>query len=261
MTTIAGFLHVAALGLAASFAIAAMAWLASLPLRDVSIVDSAWPVLVLAPPCVAFMILPQVGVRAYALLSLATLWALRLAVHITRRHWGKQEDRRYRAIRERNEPHFAWKSLYLVFGLQAVLAWLVSMPLLATIGSDATWSWLDLTGIVLFAIGLGFETLADAQLARFTRESRNRGRVMTGGLWRYSRHPNYFGEFCVWWGLWLVALSSGAWWTAVSPLLMTILLLQISGVPLLERDMAKRRPDYASYAARTNGFFPWKPRA
>jgi steroid 5-alpha reductase family enzyme len=253
--------HAAAFGLAATTAIALLAWAASVALRDVSIVDSAWPLLVLAPVCVAVLVLPQAGPRASVVLLLAGAWAVRLAGYITWRHWGHEEDHRYRAIRARNEPHFAWKSLYLVFGLQAVLGWMVAMPLVGAVAGDAPWRWLDTLGIALFGLGFAIETLADAQLAQFKADPANRGRVMAYGLWRYSRHPNYFGEFCVWWGLWLVALSAGAWWTVVSPLLMTVLLLRVSGVALLEKDIGQRRPGYGAYVARTNAFFPWRPRA
>lgn len=253
-------MQVAALGAAASAVIALLTWLVSLPLRDVSIVDTVWSVLVIAPAAVAAALLPALGPRAFVVLLLAGLWALRLAGHITWRHWGHEEDRRYREIRARNEPHFAFKSVYLVFGLQALLAWIVSLPLIAALAGTAPWSWLDGIGLALVAIGLVFESVADAQLARFNADPANRGRVMAWGLWRYSRHPNYFGEFCLWWGFGLVALSAGAGWALVSPLLMSVLLLRVSGVTLLEKDIGARRPGYRVYVARTNAFFPWRPR-
>ena len=252
-------LHIAGLGLAACCAVALLVWVASVPLRDVSIVDSAWSLLVLAPVLVALALAPQPGPRAPWLALLAGAWALRLAVYITWRHWGQPEDPRYQEIRARNEPGFAMKSLYLVFGLQAFLAWLVALPVVASVQSTAPWHWLDATGIAMFVMGLAIETVADGQLAQFKADPGNRGRVMAQGLWRYSRHPNYFGEFCVWWGLWLVALAAGAWWTIVCPVLMTVLLLKVSGVTLLEKNIAERRPAYHAYAARTNAFFPWRP--
>lgn len=261
MNDVAALMHAAALGFAAGLAIAVAVWAASVALRDVSIVDSAWSALVWAPAGVALWALPQPGPRAAVVLGLAAVWALRLAAYITWRHRGQDEDHRYRAIRARNEPHFAWKSLYLVFGLQAMLAWVVALPLLGALASPAPWGWLDAVGIALFVLGFAIEAVADAQLARFKADPGNRGRVMAGGLWRYSRHPNYFGEFCLWWGLWLVAASAGAWWTVVSPLLMSVLLLKVSGVVLLERDIGERRPAYRHYAARTSAFFPWRPRA
>ena len=261
MTDLGAIPSVAAIGLIAAVVLAGAVWVGSVLLRDVSIVDSVWSLLVLTPAVVAAVMLPHTGPRGATVLLLAGLWALRLAVYITWRHWGHDEDHRYQAIRARNEPHFAWKSLYLVFGLQAVLAWCVSMPLLATLASDVPWRWLDGLGILLFAVGLAIEAIADVQLARFKADGSNRGRVMASGLWRYSRHPNYFGEFCVWWGLWLVALAAGAWWTVVSPLLMTVLLLKVSGVSLLEKDIGERRPAYRAYVSKTNAFFPWRPRA
>lgn len=254
------FLQAALLGLGAGAALAFVVWVASVRLHDVSIVDSAWSFLVLLPALVVAAVLPQPGVRAAVVLLLAGAWALRLAAHIAWRHRGQPEDRRYQAIRRRNEPYFAWKSLYLVFGLQALLAWVAAAPLMAAVASPAPWRWLDALGILLFGIGFAFEAVADAQLARFRADPHNRGQVMTRGLWRYSRHPNYFGECCLWWGLWLLAAAGGAWWTVVSPLLMTLLLLKVSGVTLLEQDIALRRPGYAEYMRRTPAFVPWRVR-
>ena len=261
MIDLAAFLPVAALGLAASSAMASLVWAASIPLRDVSIVDSAWGFLVLAPALVAAALAPEAGPRAPLVLGLAAAWALRLALYITWRHRGQPEDHRYQAIRARNQPHFAWKSLYLVFLLQALLASVVALPLSAAVSSRAPWSVLDAVGVALFALGLTVETMADAQLARFKADPAHRGQVMTQGLWRYSRHPNYFGEFCVWWGAWAMAAAAGAWWTVVAPLLMTVLLLKVSGVTLLEKDIGERRPAYRAYIQRTPAFFPWRPRA
>ena len=119
---------------------------------------------------------------------------------------------------------------------------------------------LDYLGIALALAGLAFETIADWQLAAFKRDPANNSSVMDRGLWRFSRHPNYFGEFCVWWGLYVIALSAGAWWSIVSPLLMTLLLLRVSGVVLLEKSIGERRPAYQVYRARTNAFFPGLPR-
>jgi len=249
----------AALGLAATAGLALLAWIASVPSRDVSVVDSAWGPMVAAPAFVFATMAGTVGSRATTILALCAAWALRLSAYIAWRHRGEPEDRRYQAIRARNEPHFAWKSLYLVFGLQAVLAWVVALPLMAGVVAAAPWNGLDAIGIVLFVFGLAFEAVADAQLARFKADPANRARVMQAGLWRYTRHPNYFGECCVWWGLWLVAAAAGAWWSIVSPLLMTVLLLKVSGVTLLERDLAERRPGYADYVRRTNAFIPGRP--
>jgi steroid 5-alpha reductase family enzyme len=253
------FVAAALAGVAASAALAVAAWIASVKLRDVSIVDSVWSLLVFVPAAVAAAVLDG-GPRTAVVLGLSGLWALRLAAYITWRHWGEPEDRRYQAIRARNQPRFELKSLYLVFGLQALLGAIVALPLQAAVASTAPWQALDGLGLAVFAAGFAFEAVADAQLARFKADPAQRGRVLDRGLWRFSRHPNYFGECCVWWGLWLVALASGAWWTVVSPLLMTLLLLKVSGVTLLEQDIGERRPDYTDYVARTNAFLPGRPR-
>lgn len=251
----------AAVGFAAILLCALATWIISFVKRDVSIVDSVWSVLIVLPLLAALAMLPQTGPRAMGVLVMAGLWAIRLAGHITWRNWGEGEDHRYREIRARNEPYFEWKSLYLVFVLQGVLAWIVSLPLMAAAASAAPFGWLDAVGIMLFAIGFVFESIGDAQLARFRADAANRGKVMDTGLWYYTRHPNYFGEFCIWWGFYLMALSAGAWWAIVSPLLMSVLLLKVSGVTLLEKSIGERRPAYREYIARTNAFFPGAPRS
>jgi steroid 5-alpha reductase family enzyme len=193
-------------------------------------------------------------------IALIAVWALRLAAHITWRSWGEPEDRRYNTMRARNEPHFRWKSLVLVFGLQATLAWVVSLSALAAVINPRPWNWIDTLGVCGVVFGAAFEAVADLQLARFKADPAHRGQVMDRGLWRTSRHPNYFGEFCVWWGIYLIALSTQAWWAIASPVLMTVLLLKVSGVALLEHDITERRPGYREYIARTNAFFPGRAR-
>lgn len=258
MLTDTGFAAVC--GLAATLALGFVTWVVSLVKRDVSIVDSMWSVLIVAAGIAYVTILPQTSARAMVALGLAVLWALRLAIYITWRNWGEAEDHRYQAIRRRNDPGFAVKSLYLVFALQAVLAWIVSMSLLVTAASSRPMDWLDAPGIALMLFGLAFEAAGDWQLARFKSDPANRGQVMDSGLWRYTRHPNYFGEFCVWWGFYLLAASAGGWGAVVSPLLMSVLLLKVSGVGLLEKDIGERRPGYREYIARTNAFFPGPPK-
>lgn len=256
----AGGWPVALSGLGASAIVGFVTWLASLAYRDASLVDRVWSLAILAAAAAYALALPALPPRGACMLALAGLWAARLALYITWRNWGEPEDRRYQAIRARNEPHFGLKSLYLVFGLQAVLAWVVSAPLLAGLAGARPWSVLDGVGLALAAFGLLFEALADWQMARFRADPAQHGRVMDRGLWRYSRHPNYFGECCVWWGLWLMALAAGGGWSIVSPLLMTLLLLKVSGVTLLEQDIGERRPAYRDYVRRTPAFLPGRPR-
>jgi steroid 5-alpha reductase family enzyme len=253
-------LNGAAVALAAVLLAAFATWLVSLARRDVSIVDSLWGPMIALAPWAYLAATTQPGPRATLVLALASAWALRLALHITWRNRGHGEDRRYQAIRARNEPHFAYKSLYLVFGLQAVLAWIVALPLMAALDSGQPLGVLDFLGAGLWLSALVFEAVADWQLARFKADPANLGHVMDRGLWAWSRHPNYFGECLAWWGAWLVAVGAGAAWTVVSPLLMTLLLLRVSGVALLEKDLVERRPAYRDYVARTSAFVPWPPK-
>lgn len=273
-------------GLALIALLAALTWVASLVQHDVSLVDRVWSVLIAGAalvyasvyasgyasvhssmyaslPAVAAVPAGAVGARVYALLALVLAWGLRLAYYITRRNWGHGEDRRYQQIRARNQPNFAFKSLYLVFVLQAVLAWLVSAPTLAAVLGTRACGALDVAGLAVCAIGLFFEAVGDAQMASFKASPAHAGQVMDRGLWRYTRHPNYFGETAFWWGVWLVALAATGWsgaWTVVSPIVMTVLLLKVSGVSLLEKDIGERRPGYRDYVSRTNAFFPGPPR-
>lgn len=253
-------LAAAAWACAAVLGVAALFWLLSFARNDVGIVDSLWPLMFLLMVGVYQDLAPVPGPRVWLVLVLVAVWALRLSLHLTVRNYGQPEDRRYRAMRHNNEPHFGLKSLYLVFGLQAALAGFIAMPLLVASSAPAPLSWLDVVGVALWLIGMFFEVVGDFQLARFRAEPSNAGRVLDTGLWRFTRHPNYFGEFLVWWGYFTVALAAGGWWTLLSPLVMSALLLRVSGVTLLERDIGERRPGYASYARRTNAFLPGPPR-
>jgi steroid 5-alpha reductase family enzyme len=242
-------------------ALAVIAWALCTARRNVGLVDVFWSLFFLLATAVYATLAQPAGPRTPLLIALVAAWALRLALHLGVRNWNAPEDRRYQAIRARNEPYFEWKSLYLVFGLQGLLAWLISAPLAAAVTSTAPLSPLDAVGALVATLGLLFEAVADAQLARFRRDPRNAGQVLDSGLWRWSRHPNYFGECCVWAGFWLIALAAGAAWTVFSPLLMTLLLLRVSGVTLLERDIGERRPAYRDYVGRTSAFVPRRPRS
>jgi steroid 5-alpha reductase family enzyme len=246
--------------LAAILAAGVLTWVVSLIKRDVSMVDSLWSIMFLIAVVTYAIAVSEPGPRTALVLVLVTVWALRLSAYITWRNWGEPEDRRYQAIRRNNEPRFAVKSLYLVFGLQGVLAWVISLPLLAAVATPADLNVVDFLGVGLWSIGMVFEAGGDIQLSRFKAKPENRGQVMDRGLWRYTRHPNYFGNFCIWWGFYFVALAGGGWWAIVSPLLMTFLLLRVSGVALLEKNIGERRPAYRDYIARTNAFFPGPPR-
>jgi steroid 5-alpha reductase family enzyme len=246
---------------AAMLAFAVVFWVLSLVKDDVSIVDSLWSLMFLLVVVVYWLAADETGPRAGWLFGLVGVWALRLSAYITWRNHGQGEDRRYQEIRKNNEPGFRYKSFYIVFGLQGVLAWIISLPLVAAIGSSQPLGWVDAMGFCLWGVGFLFEAVGDFQLARFKADPKNKGRVMNKGLWQFTRHPNYFGNFTLWWGFYLFALSGGAPWTIVSPLLMSFLLLKVSGVTLLEKDIGERRPAYAKYARTTNAFFPGPRRA
>jgi len=245
---------------AAIAAVAVAAWGISVVRRDVSIVDSLWSLLFLLALLVYLAVSGTTGPRDWLITVMVAAWALRLSIYITVRNHGEPEDRRYQAIRRNNEPHFWFKSLYIVFLLQGFLAWVVCLPALAAVSGQTPPGPLDFAGLALWLVGMYFEVVGDWQLARFRRGKREAGAVLDTGLWRYTRHPNYFGEALLWWGVYLIALSAGAWWTIFAPLLMTFLLLRVSGVALLEKDIAGRRPAYRDYIRRTNAFFPGRPR-
>lgn len=246
-------------GLAAMAVLAVIAWVVSVRRGSVNIVDSIWSLFFLTGGIVYLSTAGESGPRGVLLMTLLAAWSLRLSAYITWRNRGKDEDHRYAAIRERNEPNFALKSLYIVFLLQAVLAWFISQPLAVAFTAGGPLTLLDGLGAAIVLVGIYFEAVGDWQLARFKRDPANAGKVMDQGLWRYTRHPNYFGDFCVWWGFYLIAVAAGGWWTVTGPALMSFLLLRVSGVALLEKDIGERRPAYADYVRRTNAFFPGPP--
>ena len=236
-------------------------WLLSLAKRDASIVDLIWGMLFGISAWSIYISgvgSPDSG-RPVLMLVLVTIWGVRLSAHLAVRKWGEPEDYRYASMRRRP---FKWWSLLVVFGLQGAVAVVVSLPIQAVLvdQSPSPIGWLDGLGVMIWSIGLAFETVADFQLSRFRSDPSNRQAVLDSGLWRYSRHPNYFGDCLVWWGLFLPALAAGAAWTFIGPLVMNYLLLRISGVAMLERTICDRRPDYADYIRQTNPFFPWRPR-
>jgi steroid 5-alpha reductase family enzyme len=234
---------------------ALLGWLISLVRKKVSHVDSMWSLFFLIAGLVVSYYSTPLTSRAWVVMALLLLWSIRLAVYIAWRNKG-HEDARYQVIRENNEPYFWLKSIYIVFALQALLAGVVSMVLFVAIQSQVTFSSLDTIATSLVMFGLAWEIIADWQLTSFKQNPENAGKVLESGLWRYSRHPNYFGECCVWWGFYLFALAAGAWWSIISPMLMTLLLLKVSGVSLLESTINSRRPEYAEYIKKTNAFIP-----
>ncbi|MDQ6804584.1 MAG: DUF1295 domain-containing protein [Actinomycetota bacterium] len=261
-TVFAGPGGVLALAAAAVAVLILIVWAVSVRLRDASIIDPVWgPAFVLVALVAALAGHGDSGLR-WLLFAMVAAWGLRLGLHLTRRKLGDpDEDRRYAAMREHKGDRFALWSLWAVFGTQAVLVLIVSLPIQAAANRPGGLGASVIPGVLVFLVGLAFEAIGDEQLRRFKADPASHGKVMDHGLWHYTRHPNYFGDACVWWGLWLVVLpAGGVWWTFVGPAVMTLLLVRVSGKAMLERDIGKRRPEYAAYIERTSGFFPLPPR-
>ena len=242
---------------------ATVLWLVSLLMRDSSIVDAFWGLgFVAIALSVAAAAPAGLAARAWLLGVLVAVWGLRLSHYIFWRNKGKSEDYRYRKWREEAGAAWWWRSYFKVFVLQGVIMWLVAAPLVAVIGSapQQPLNWVDGLGAAVWLVGFYFEAAGDWQLSRFKADSANKGRLFTGGVWRYTRHPNYFGDAAVWWGHYLMAAASGAWWTIYSPLLMTFLLVRVSGVRMLESALRDSKPGYRDYVASTSAFFPLPPR-
>jgi len=237
------------------------AWFVSLVRGNVSDIDSVWG---LGFVLVAWISVVSISNRTaidLLLAALVTIWGLRLAGYLAWRNWGKEEDRRYAEMRTKNPKWFPLTSLATVYGLQGLIMWFVSLPIQVGIASEKSILVLVAIGCLLWAVGLFFEAVGDFQMARFKSDPANRGQVMDRGLWQYTRHPNYFGDCLVWWGIYLAAAAPQSWWwTIVSPLLMTFLLLRVSGVSLLERSLKERVGAYGEYIRRTSSFIPLPPR-
>jgi steroid 5-alpha reductase family enzyme len=240
--------------------LAIAAWALSIKLRDVSIVDSLWSIFFIVFTVLFAWRMGSDTTASFVLIALILLWGIRLSAYITVRNHGKGEDRRYQAIRARNQPNFEFKSVYLVFILQMVLATVVVQPVVPILNGAQDANLLTYAGFAIAAFGALFETIADAQMARYKATRTAQDEVMNRGLWRYSRHPNYFGEATFWWGIWIASASMGGAWTIFSPLLMTWLLTRVSGVPLLEADLQKRSPAYREYLQTTPRFVPGRPK-
>jgi steroid 5-alpha reductase family enzyme len=254
-------------GLVVVQALMVAVWAVSVARTDASLVDRFWGVAFVVLGWTYALVGDGADGRVTVMLVLVTVWGLRLAGYITWRNWGKGEDPRYAAMRAKAPGRFPVRSLVTVFGLQGVLAWLISLPLLAaaTAGSPTGLVWLDYVAIVVWVVGFVFEAGGDWQLSRFLADPANRGKVMDRGLWRYTRHPNYFGDTTVWWAYFLLALATGAWWAAIGSVLMTLFIVKVSGVALTEKRMesgfgGSKREGYEEYVARTNAFFPGPPR-
>lgn len=247
-------------GLAAVQSVQVLVWAISLVRHDASYADRTWGLLFVVLAWTYTSLGDGDAARGILAATLVTVWGLRLAGYLTWRNWGEGEDPRYARMRERHPETFAVRSLVTVFLGQGLAAWVVALPLLAvaTRPTPGGLGWLDALGVALWLVGVVFEAGGDWQLARFLSDPANRGKVMDRGLWRYTRHPNYFGDATVWWGFGLLGLATGAWWSLVGPAVMTLLIVKVSGVALTERNMSEgsTREGREEYVARTNAFFP-----
>lgn len=245
------------------FSLMFILWLFSLLLKDSSIVDIFWGFGFVMSVWVAFFIkTPEISVRQWILAAIVTLWGLRLSIHILIRNAGKGEDFRYQKMRSNNGKNWWWQSLFKVFILQGLLMWLIASPLSATFVSSKKINLVifDYLGFTLWLIGFFFEAFGDIQLTQFRNNPANKGKILNKGVWRFTRHPNYFGDSAQWWGFYLIALAAGGWWTIFSPIIMTYLLIKVSGVALLEKSLIENKPGYKEYAEITSPFIPWFPK-
>ncbi len=237
-------------------------WLISLLLKDSSIVDIFWGTGFVITAWFYFFLTPDgFAARKLLIVILTTIWGLRLSIHILLRNWGHGEDYRYQQWRQEAGSNWWWRSFFKVFLLQGALMWIISAPLLAAQSNPnpARLIWLDYLGAILWGIGFFFEAVGDWQLARFRANPDNKGKLLNTGLWRYTRHPNYFGDAAQWWGFYLIATAAGGYWTIFSPIIMTLLLRRVSGVTMLEKSLKESKPGYKEYVETTNPFIPWFP--
>jgi steroid 5-alpha reductase family enzyme len=256
------FLEIYAIAFLVTLGLMSALWLVSLLLKNSSIVDIFWGTGFVISAWVYFALTPDgLMLRKWLIAALVTIWGLRLSLYILWRNWGKPEDFRYQVWRKESGKRWWWKSFFQVFLLQGILMWIISIPLLAAQfrPQPDRLTVLDFLGIAVWAIGFFFESAGDLQMARFKANPANKGKVMNRGVWRFTRHPNYFGDASQWWGYFLIAAAAGGWWTVFSPVIMTLFLLRVSGVSLLEKTL-ETRPGYKEYIETTSAFIPWLPR-
>jgi len=240
-------------------------WLISIPLRDVSIIDMFFAVILFAVALTSYFLTDGVAVRKQLIVALVAIWAARITIHLLRRNWGHGEDPRYTKLRSwvDDDRRFVWLSLRKVFLLQGIVLWFVSLPIQVgqVYTAPAALGWPAWLGVIVWTIGMIFETVADVQLTKFRANPANKGSVLKTGLWRYSRHPNYFGELSVWWGLFLIACDHPIGvLTIVGPIMYTYLIVNVTGQATLDKKMARERPGYKEYMETTSGMFPMPPR-
>lgn len=255
------FLQIYLLAFAAIMLMMTLLWLVSIKLRNVSIVDLFWGFGFVVAGWVYFINTEGFEARKILLMSLVTVWGLRLSIYLAWRNLGKGEDFRYQKFRKDFGDGYWWYSFFSVFLLQGILMWLISVPLLgAQFYPEKTLGVLDFIGVAIWVIGFVFEAGGDLQLARFKANPANRGKVLDTGFWHFTRHPNYFGDAAVWTGYGLICISGGSYWPVLGSVLMTALIIKVSGVALLEKTLNTTKPGYQEYVRKTSAFIPWFPK-
>ncbi|TXG35781.1 DUF1295 domain-containing protein [Seonamhaeicola maritimus] len=244
-------------------ALVTLLWIWSVFIKNVSIVDIFWGFgFVIVNTFYVFMS-GEINDRKLLTLALVGIWGLRLSIYLAYRNIGKGEDFRYQEFRKKYGPkRYWWFSYFQTFLLQGALIMIVSLPLLGINTSDSTGTLyvFDYLGLLVWLIGFTFEAGGDYQLARFKRNTKNNGKVLNTGFWKYTRHPNYFGDSAVWWSFGLFSIAAGSYWQIVGSIIMTLLIIKISGVSLLEKSLNETKPKYKDYVQKTNSFFPWLPK-
>ena len=264
------FTSLLALNATALLAAILLLWAYSVRIKDVSFIDAFWAFGMVLLAWASWAQSGQPGARTHLILGLTTLWGLRLSWHLWTRWRAHGEDPRYAKIMNSRMEKMGWSwaktSLLAVFLTQAPLLFITCLPaqlgIWASDGGRTVIGPLGALGAAVALIGIAFETIGDRQLNAFRANPANKGKVLDTGLWRYTRHPNYFGDACTWWGIWLVAAETGlpGWISIIGPIFLTFTLTKWSGKPMLEHGMKKTRPEYASYVSKTSGFFPWPPK-
>lgn len=238
-------------------------WLVSIVLKNVSIVDLFWGMGFVLVNGWYFWSAGDFHLRQVVVFFLVSIWGFRLSGYLAWRNAGKGEDYRYQEFRKTyGEQRYWWVSFFQTFLLQGVLMWLISLPLLGVnyYTQSNQINWLDMLALIIWLVGFIFEAGGDFQLAAFKNNPRNKGKVLNTGFWRYTRHPNYFGDAAVWWAFALFCMAAGNYWMIVGSVVMTLLLIKVSGVALLEKSLKEKKPDYQEYVRKTSAFLPWFPK-
>lgn len=245
------------------FVLVTLLWGLSVLIKNVSIVDLFWGMGFVIVNAFYFFRIGEFSSRSILLLILVSLWGLRLSIYLSLRNIGKGEDFRYQQFRKDYGPkRYWWFSYFQTFLLQGALIMLVSLPLLGAnlISQTAGFNVMDYLAVLVFLVGFAFEAGGDYQLARFKKNPNNKGKVLDKGFWKYTRHPNYFGDSAVWWSFGMFSIAAGSYWTVLGSVIMTLLIIKVSGVALLEKSLKNTKPQYRDYIQKTNAFFPWFPK-